>query len=107
VLLSYFYGGSYSFFIGGFEPELMRWSVGTCLFSRVLRHAIEEGATEFDFLKGEEITNTLWGTKSRLRDALVFQLFATRQVIGAACRLQRRRHAPTARQFSAAHRKPD
>ena len=54
VLLSYFYRGRYSFFIGGFEPELMRWSVGTCLFSRVLQHAISDGATEFDFLRGQE-----------------------------------------------------
>lgn len=54
VLLSYFYRDRYSFFIGGFEPELMRWSVGTCLFSRVLREAIAEGAKEFDFLRGQE-----------------------------------------------------
>ena len=40
VLLSYFYDGRYSFFIGGFEPDLMRWSVGTCLFAQVLKHAI-------------------------------------------------------------------
>jgi len=54
VLLSYFYRERYAFFIGGFEPELMRWSVGTCLFSRVLQEAIAEGATEFDFLRGQE-----------------------------------------------------
>ncbi len=54
VLLNYSHGGKYYFFIGGFEPELMRWSVGTCLFARVIRTAIEEGATEFDFLRGEE-----------------------------------------------------
>ncbi|MDQ3815120.1 MAG: GNAT family N-acetyltransferase, partial [Armatimonadota bacterium] len=54
VLLNYFYGGRYYFFIGGFEPELMRWSVGTCLFAKAIQHAIEEDATEFDFLRGEE-----------------------------------------------------
>lgn len=54
VLLNYFYRGRYAFFIGGFEPELMRWSVGTCLFSRVLQEAIAESATEFDFLRGQE-----------------------------------------------------
>ena len=54
VLLSYFWGEKYWFFIGGFEPDLMRWSVGTCLFARVFEHAIGEGAREFDFLRGAE-----------------------------------------------------
>src|SRR5690606_30070740 len=43
VLLNYFYGGKYYFFIGGFDPEYSRWSVGVCLFSKVFRHAIDEG----------------------------------------------------------------
>ncbi len=54
VLLNYFYLGRTYFFIGGFEPELMRWSVGTCLFARVFEAAIAEGAREFDFLRGAE-----------------------------------------------------
>jgi len=65
VLLSYFYNGRYSFFIGGFEPEMMRLSVGTCLFAKVLRHAIEEGATEFDFLRGEEEYKYRYGAVNR------------------------------------------
>jgi CelD/BcsL family acetyltransferase involved in cellulose biosynthesis len=55
----------YSFFIGGFEPELMKWSVGVCLFARVFRHAIEEGAKEFDFLKGEEDYKYRFGAENR------------------------------------------
>ena len=66
VLLSYFYDGRYSFFIGGFEPDLMRWSVGTCLFAQVLRHAIEvDGAREFDFLKGREEYKYRLGAQDR------------------------------------------
>ena len=65
VLLNYFHGGKYYFFIGGFEPELMRWSVGTCLFARVFRHAIEEGAQEFDFLRGEEEYKYRYGAVNR------------------------------------------
>ncbi len=65
VLLSYFWGGKYWFFIGGFEPELMKWSVGTCLFSRVFRHAIAEGATEFDFLRGAEEYKYRFGAVDR------------------------------------------
>ncbi len=65
VLLAYVYQGRYSFFIGGFEPELMRWSVGTCLFAKVLSGAIAEGATEFDFLRGEEDYKYRLGAQNR------------------------------------------
>ncbi|PQV64369.1 Acetyltransferase (GNAT) domain-containing protein [Abditibacterium utsteinense] len=65
VLLSYFWGGRYWFFIGGFEPDLMRWSVGTCLFARVFQHAIEEGASEFDFLRGAEEYKYRFGAVNR------------------------------------------
>ncbi|MCS6862563.1 MAG: GNAT family N-acetyltransferase [Abditibacteriales bacterium] len=54
VLLNYFYAGKYFFFIGGFDPTYARWSVGTVLFGHAIRYAIEEGAREFDFLRGEE-----------------------------------------------------
>jgi CelD/BcsL family acetyltransferase involved in cellulose biosynthesis len=65
VLLSYFWGGKYWFFIGGFEPDLMRWSVGTCLFARVFQSAIEEGAREFDFLRGAEEYKYRFGAVNR------------------------------------------
>lgn len=65
VLLNYFYEGRYYFFIGGFDPDLMRLSVGTCLFAQVFRHAIEEGATEFDFLRGEEEYKYRYGAVNR------------------------------------------
>ena len=65
VLLCYFWGGKYWFFIGGFEPELMRWSVGTCLFARIFQTAIAEGAREFDFLKGAEDYKYRFGALDR------------------------------------------
>jgi CelD/BcsL family acetyltransferase involved in cellulose biosynthesis len=105
VLLSYFYGGKYSFFIGGFEPDLLRWSVGTCLFARVLRHAIEEGATEFDFLRGEEeykyrfgAVNRDYKTIARFEDTARGKLLQRRIELKAA--FMHRVH----QQFSAAHR---
>ncbi len=65
VLLNYVYNSKYYFFIGGFDPDLMRWSVGTCLFAKVFKHAIEEGATEFDFLRGEEEYKYRYGAVNR------------------------------------------
>lgn len=65
VLLNYVYNRKYYFFIGGFDPDLMRWSVGTCLFAQVFKSAIEEGATEFDFLRGEEEYKYRYGATNR------------------------------------------
>ena len=65
VLLNYFQGDKYWFFIGGFEPDLMRWSVGTCLFAKVFEHAIGEGAAAFDFLRGEEEYKYRYGAVNR------------------------------------------
>jgi CelD/BcsL family acetyltransferase involved in cellulose biosynthesis len=65
VLLNYYHNDKYYFFIGGFDPDLMRWSVGTCLFAKVFQHAIEEGATEFDFLRGEEEYKYRYGAVNR------------------------------------------
>ena len=53
-LLCYADNGCVSYFIGGFEPEMMRFSVGTCLFAHAISCSIEEGCTEFDFLRGRE-----------------------------------------------------
>lgn len=105
VLLHYFHGGRYYFFIGGFEPELMRWSVGICLFARVFEHAIGEGAREFDFLRGEEEYKYRFGAVNR--DYKTVSTFADT----ARGRMLRRRMQMEAsfmrklhERFSAAHR---
>ena len=105
VLLSYFWGGKYWFFIGGFEPELMRWSVGTCLFARVFESAIEEGATEFDFLRGAEDYKYRFGAVDR--DYVTLKWFAEaprgallKRRVGIEESFTRRLHE----KFSAAHR---
>ena len=104
VLLSYFWGGKYWFFIGGFEPELMKWSVGTCLFSRVFQSAIEEGATEFDFLRGAEAYKYRFGAVDR--EYVNLKWFADaprgallRRRVGIEDAFMRRLHE----KFSAAH----
>jgi CelD/BcsL family acetyltransferase involved in cellulose biosynthesis len=105
VLLNYFYRGRYAFFIGGFEPELTRWSVGTCLFSRVLQSAIAECATEFDFLRGQEEYKYRLGAVDR--EYVSLQWFAPRP---RGKLLQRRVQLETAAMdklhhaFGAAHR---
>lgn len=108
VLLNYVYGGKYYFFIGGFDPNLMRWSVGTCLFAQVFKSAIEEGAREFDFLRGEEEYKYRYGATNR--DYKTISWFAPnargqllKRRVQAESTLMHRVHL----MFSAAHRAKD
>ena len=106
VLLNYVYDKQYYFFIGGFDPNLMRWSVGTCLFARVFRHAIEEGTKEFDFLRGEEEYKYRYGATNR--DYKTVSWFAPnprgkllRRRVALETKFMHKVHV----MFSAAHRK--
>ena len=47
-------GDVYAFYQSGFDPAWASGSVGTLLMADTLRSAIEEGATEFDMLLGNE-----------------------------------------------------
>ncbi len=54
------------YYLGGFEPSLARYSLGTVLTGRAIRHAIEaDGAQEFDFLRGDEPYKYKWGALDR------------------------------------------
>ncbi|PVZ07998.1 GNAT family N-acetyltransferase [Actinomycetospora cinnamomea] len=47
-------GGRYAYFNAGWRPEWSRSSVGLVLLARTVRHALEEGAVEYDLLLGDE-----------------------------------------------------
>jgi CelD/BcsL family acetyltransferase involved in cellulose biosynthesis len=47
-------GGRYSYYLAGFEPRWADASVGLLLLAHTVRAAIEEGASEYDLLLGEE-----------------------------------------------------
>jgi len=55
----------YYYYLGGFEPDLHRFSLGTILTAAAVRQAIEEGCTSFDFLRGKESYKERW--KPRVR----------------------------------------
>lgn len=46
---------------GGFDPDLSKYSVGTVLMGKAIQHAIERGASVFDFLRGDEPYKLSWG----------------------------------------------
>ncbi len=59
-------GDTTYYYLGGFEPELARFSIGSVLTARAIRHAIEQdGAAVFDFLRGNESYKYTWGATDR------------------------------------------
>jgi hypothetical protein len=48
------YGGRYAYYLAGFDPAWSRHSVGLLLLAHTIRAAAEEGAAEYDLLRGDE-----------------------------------------------------
>ena len=106
VLLFYFYNGRLSYFIGGFDPEMGKWSVGTCLFTRVIQSAIDEGAQDIDFLKGEESYKYRLGATDREYVTLEqFQTGARGRLMQSRVALEKSLMHRLHQRFSAAHAK--
>src|SRR5262249_12472241 len=64
------YGDVFSFYQSGFDPEYGSLSTGLVAMGLTIRRAIEEGASEFDFLHGEEAYKSLWTSKRRALERL-------------------------------------
>ncbi len=73
------------YYLGGFSPELARYSLGTALTARAIRMAIEEGCVEFDFLRGEEGYKYRWQPEERVNCRLL--LLRQRAALGGLGRL--------------------
>jgi len=96
-------GATTYYYAGGFEPTLARYSPGTVLTARAIRHAIEaDGATAFDFLRGNESYKYGWGAGDVYNEriligrrgvALRFAAAAARATIGIELGLKQRMHA--------------
>ncbi len=65
VLYCFNHGGKGYYYQGGFEPELARYSPGTVLTAHAIEDAIQLGATEFDFLRGDEPYKYAWKASDR------------------------------------------
>jgi CelD/BcsL family acetyltransferase involved in cellulose biosynthesis len=60
-------------YLSGFEPAHQRSSPGAALLAFSIRCAIEEGATEFDFLRNREGFKYQWGARDRVNRKLIVQ----------------------------------
>jgi len=58
-------GDVVSFYTTGYDPAFARFGPGRDLMAHAIGAAIAEGATEFDFLRGDEAYKDQWGTRVR------------------------------------------
>jgi CelD/BcsL family acetyltransferase involved in cellulose biosynthesis len=58
-------GGRWSYYQAGFDPAWSRYSPGFLLLGETIRAAIEEGASEYDLLRGDEAFKRRFATSSR------------------------------------------
>lgn len=65
MLYCYHYGGRVYYYQSGFDPDWYKYSTGLVLCAFALRRAIEEGAREFDFLRGEHAYKEAWAPAVR------------------------------------------
>ncbi len=69
----YLYAGRVWCFQGGWDPSYDKQRVGTILTSEVMRLGIEQGATEYAFLSGDDSYKRRWTSESRtLHDVVVW-----------------------------------
>ncbi len=58
-------GDVVSFYTTGYDPDYARFGPGRDLMAHAIGAAIAEGATEFDFLRGDEAYKDHWGARLR------------------------------------------
>jgi len=62
-----------AYYIGGFDPELSRFSPGSALIHFAMENAIREHCTEFDFLRQGERYKYDWGATDRINTRLLLR----------------------------------
>jgi CelD/BcsL family acetyltransferase involved in cellulose biosynthesis len=83
--------GKAYYYLGGFEPKLSRFSLGTVLTGFAIRDAIECGCSEFDFLRGDEAYKSRWTSEHRANGRIVVSQNTPQSRLAAAiCRLEQR-----------------
>ncbi|MDO9518774.1 MAG: GNAT family N-acetyltransferase [Pseudohongiella sp.] len=61
----FFYQNTYYYYQAGFDPSYSQFSVGYLAVGLIIQQAFEEGATEFDMLRGEEEYKYTWANNER------------------------------------------
>lgn len=64
--------GTTYYYLGGFDPAFSRFSPGALVINHAIVTAIDEGAREFDFMRGAEEYKSRWKAESRVSGRIVF-----------------------------------
>jgi len=83
ALYGFKYAGTYSYYLGGFDPDFAKYSVSSVLIFDLIDKATSERATSFDFLRGEEPYKLRWGATGNPRFRLVAWRSTARGRLGA------------------------
>jgi len=71
ALYCYRFRDRYYYYLGGFLPEMAKYSLGTVLTAHAIKQAISEGCIEFDFLRGAEPYKYRWTDQERMNHRLL------------------------------------
>ena len=83
-LYCFSYGGRYYYYQAGRDPSYTKHRVGLVLMHKAIQEAIREGATVFDFLRGEEPYKFHWATHTVNNVRLVYRKDASTRVAALA-----------------------
>lgn len=90
------YGGKGFGYVGGWEPDLARYGLGSVLTAHAIRGAVEEGLREFDLLSGDEAYKSQWAQASHTTYRLIARKDGMRSRLAAtASRAEQRIGART------------
>jgi CelD/BcsL family acetyltransferase involved in cellulose biosynthesis len=99
ALYGFRFGDVYYFYQSGFDPEYRKYSVGLVTMGLGIQGAIQEGATEYDLLHGEEPYKAHWARQVRPLGRLRFYPPAARGLLYQAAALLDRASRRMARQL--------
>jgi CelD/BcsL family acetyltransferase involved in cellulose biosynthesis len=66
VFYGFAHGETVYYYLGGYDPDLERLSIGTLIVAHAVDEAVRDGAKQFDFLRGAEEYKYAWGAKDRV-----------------------------------------
>lgn len=71
ILYCFAFKGKGYYYLGGFSPDLSKYSLGTVLTGAAIKDAIGQGCDEFDFLRGNEPYKSRWTKEARMNSRLI------------------------------------
>lgn len=93
VIECFRHGGTVAFYTTGFDRSWQRFGPGSRVMAVAIAAAIDEGATGFDFLRGDEPYKRLWGTELRHDLRIVQPMSRLGRMLFLARELRRRKSA--------------